>query len=249
MPKAFFMRQSLLVTFALGLAGCTVHPSETPDLTGPSSFARSLSVTATPDNVTADGSQSAIVATLRDANGAPIAGAPLQVSIAVGNAVVEFGSLSARTIYTDANGRAAAVYVAPVASPFFAGGPPTVVAIHVTPIGNNFDTAVSERATIQVTPPPVPVPQTGAPTAAVTYSPSAPKAGQVVAFDATGSQPGPGRTIASYFWDFGDGRVNDEHGDDASHAYAAAGTYVVVLGVVDDLGRISSTFKTIVVTP
>ena len=83
----------------------------------------------------------------------------------------------------------------------------------------------------------------------MTYSPGAPKVGQLVAFDASTSQAGAGHTIANYFWDFGDGRPNDEHGSDASHAYPAAGTYTMVLGVIDELGRIASTFNTVVVTP
>ena len=67
-------------------------------------------------------------------------------------------------------------------------------------------------------------------------------------FDASGSQPAAGHSIVSYFWDFGDGRLNDEHGNDASHAYAAAGTYTMVLGVTDEAGHSNSTFKQIVVS-
>jgi len=243
------MRQILLVSLALGLAGCTVHPMETPGLTGPSEFARSLSVTATPDSITQDGSQSTVVATLLDVNGAPISGAPLQVTITVGSTPVEFGSLSSRTIYTGANGKATVQYAAPIASAFFAGGPPSYVSITVTPVGSNYETAVPQHALIKVTPPPVPTSDVGAPSALVTYLPVAPKVGQVISFDASGSQPAAGHTIATYFWEFGDGRPNDEHGVDASHAYGAAGTFTMVLGVVDELGRIGRSFNYITVTP
>jgi len=245
MPKVFLMRLSLFATFALGLAGCTMHPTDTPALTGPSSFARALSVTASPDNIVADGSQSTIVATLRDSSGAPVSNVALEVSLDNGSV----GSLSSRTIYTDANGRATVFYFAPVTTAFYAGTPAKVVSVSVTLIGTNYDTAIPQHATIKVTPPPVPATELGAPTAAVAYSPSAPKVGQVVLFDASASKASTGYTITKYFWDFGDNQVNDEHGSDASHAYSAAGTYVMVLGVVDELGRIDSEFKSITVTP
>jgi PKD domain len=250
MPKAFLMRQLLLAVVALGLAGCTVRKTDIPDVTGPSTFAVSLSVQATPDNITADGSQSSVVASVVDANGAGVANVPLQVDITtVGDLPVQYGSLSARTIYTGSNGRANAVYAAPVASAFQAGGPPSLVWITVTPIGSNYETAIPQHAAIKVTPPPVPPPVVGAPTAAVTFTPTSPKVGQLVVFDATASQAGPGHTLVTYFWDFGDGLPNEEHGDDASHAYVAAGRYTMILGVADELGRISSTFNTIVVAP
>ena len=35
------------------------------------------------------------------------------------------------------------------------------------------------------------------------------------------ASPPPATRSSSYFWDFGDGRLNDEHGNDASHAYAS----------------------------
>jgi PKD repeat protein len=68
-------------------------------------------------------------------------------------------------------------------------------------------------------------------------------------FEAISSQAAPGHSIRDYFWDFGDGLPQSEEGHDASHIYEAAGTYTMVLGVVDDVGRIGSIFKTIVVSP
>ena len=157
--------------------------------------------------------------------------------------------MSSRTIYTGANGKATVQYAAPIASPFFAGGPPSYVSITVTPVGSNYETAVPQHALIKVTPPPVPAAEVGAPSAVVTYLPAAPKVGQLISFDASASQAESGHTITTYFWEFGDGRPNEEHGVDASHAYAAAGTYTMVLGVVDDLGRVGRSFNYIAVTP
>ena len=67
-------------------------------------------------------------------------------------------------------------------------------------------------------------------------------------FDASSSQAAAGRRIVTYAWDFGDNQANDEHGSDASHPYTSAGSYTVVLGVVDDLGRVGSSIRTIAVT-
>jgi PKD repeat protein len=221
----------------------------TPDLAGPSLFARSLSVTATPDSIVADGSQSTIVATLVDTGGGPISGVPLQVVIEVGGVSADFGSLSSRTVYTGSNGKAQVTYAAPVMSGILAGTPAKEVWIYVTQVGSNYETVVKQHATIKVTPPPVPPPVLGAPQAGVTYVPSGPKVGQLVTFDASSSLAVAPHSITSYFWDFGDAQPNEEHGVDASHAYMAAGTYTAVLAVIDDVGRSSATFKTIVVTP
>jgi PKD repeat protein len=70
----------------------------------------------------------------------------------------------------------------------------------------------------------------------------------VISFNAAASQPATGRSLVTYVWDFGDNKVNDEHGSDASHAYFSAGTYTMVLGVVDDAGKVGSSIHTIVVT-
>jgi PKD repeat protein len=61
--------------------------------------------------------------------------------------------------------------------------------------------------------------------AAFTFSPPAPKAGDVVTFDGTSSTGSP----ANYSWDFGDGITGS--GATAQHAYPSAGTYTVKLDV------------------
>jgi hypothetical protein len=249
MSKTLLLRSSLLVSLTIGFAGCTVHPNgAAPDLAGPSSFGHLLTLTASPDNITADGSMSTVTATLIGPDGKPMAGVPLQLSMAVSQTPIDWGYLSSRTIYTDSTGQAKAAYFSPVMTGFFAGTPGQEVAIVATPVGSNFVTAIPVNAFIKVTPPPVPILGVDSPVAAVTYAPSTPKVGDNIVFDASGSQPAAGHSIVSYFWDFGDGRLNDEHGNDASHAYAAPGTYTMVLGVTDEAGHSGSTFKSIVVT-
>jgi len=71
------------------------------------------------------------------------------------------------------------------------------------------------------------------PVASFTWTPSIPKVGETVTFDASASTSG-GVTILSYEWGFGDG----EHATEktVTHTYTTAGTYTVTLNVTDSLG-------------
>jgi PKD repeat protein len=75
----------------------------------------------------------------------------------------------------------------------------------------------------------------GSPTAVFTFSPTTPGVNQNVNFNASASTAGPGHTIASYSWNFGDGGTAALV--TTTHAFAAAGTYVVTLTVTDDIGQ------------
>jgi hypothetical protein len=193
---------------------------------------------------------SVITATVLDPNAKPISGVALQASISVSGTSVDYGDLSQRTVYTNTDGQAKITYFSPIMTGFFAGTPGREVWVTMVPVGQNFLTAVPVHAVIKVTPPPVPRLGVDTPIADVTYTPTSPSVGQLVVFDASTSTPAPGHSIVSYFWDFGDARpyANDEHGNDASHAYVAPGSYTMVLGVTDEAGHSSSTFKTIVVS-
>lgn len=76
----------------------------------------------------------------------------------------------------------------------------------------------------------------GAPVAVVTLSPLSPAPGQVVFFSAEDSRAVGGRRIVEYRWDFGDGSET-AGGPTTSHAYAAAGEFVVRLAVTDSGNR------------
>lgn len=81
------------------------------------------------------------------------------------------------------------------------------------------------------------------PTAEFTFSPTAPRVGQQVNFNASASIA-PNSRIVSYSWDFGDGTPVVTVGEATiAHAYATAATYNVTLVVTDAVGR-SSTGKT-----
>jgi PKD repeat protein len=77
--------------------------------------------------------------------------------------------------------------------------------------------------------------------AAFTVSPTSPLVGQTVNFSGTTSVVPPGRSIASYQWDFGNGQFGG--GETATAVYNVAGTYTVVLKITDDLGTVATTSK------
>jgi chitodextrinase len=71
------------------------------------------------------------------------------------------------------------------------------------------------------------------PTATFTVSPTPAPVNVDVFFNATASRAvGPGRTLVSYAWAFGDGSTGS--GVTVSHRYGGAGTFSVVLTVTDD---------------
>jgi PKD repeat protein len=83
------------------------------------------------------------------------------------------------------------------------------------------------------------------PTAGFTASPDNPGVNQQVFFDANASQASPGRTIARYDWNFGDGGFGS--GVTESHRYNRAGVFTVTLTVTDSAGKTGTSTKTITV--
>ena len=78
-----------------------------------------------------------------------------------------------------------------------------------------------------------------APTAAFTFSPTAPTAGQTVFFNASASTAAAGRTIVAYTWNFGTS-TGTVGGKIVSRVFNSAGTYTVTLTVRDDAGQTST---------
>lgn len=84
------------------------------------------------------------------------------------------------------------------------------------------------------------------PTAAFTFSPSAPRRGQAVSFDASTSRAASGRAIATYAWNFDDGAI--AFGVTTQHAFNTNGTFQVRLTVTDDIGQTSSVTQAVTVS-
>jgi len=242
-------RASALILVALTTA--CVHQDEAPSPIGPSEFALSVAITATPDSISQDGaSQSAIVVLARGPNGAPISGVPVRLDIAVGGVVQDFGRLSAKNIATDSTGRASAVYTAPPAPPPSAGGSGSLVTIMATPTSSNFQTAVSQTVDIRLVPTGVILPPGQTPTPSFVYTPSSPLVNVAVKFDGSlscaTSDPCTSTTgIASFQWNFGDGTT--AAGMIASKTFRANSTYSVTLTVTNDRGIAASSTQDVTV--
>lgn len=269
MTRAFLSRFLLLAACVLAFHGCTVKQTETPPLAGPSEFALSFGVTATPDAISQDGGSSSTIA-LRafDVNGKPKSGVTFRLDIFVGTTPVDYGGLSTKSVTTNGDGRATAVYTAPAPQPagsnlpscspsiFSYSLPGGCVRIVATPIGSGFFSQNNQGVEIHLIPMGVILPPAFTPTARFSFTPSAPSANSPVAFNAAlscaGSSDGTatgcaasGQSLVSYVWNFGDGSSGS--GQTVSHSFATAQTYNVTLTVTNDRGIAASTTQPITV--
>jgi PKD repeat protein len=235
-----------MVGSALALSGCTVHKQATPSLTGPSELGTSITISVSPDVLTQDGaSQSLVTITARNSNGQPFPNLQLRAEISVGGIVTDFGSLSARTLVTDASGRAFLIYTAPPA-PALVVGNGTMVDIRVTPSGTNADNDNSRVASIRLVPPNTigPPPSSLLPS----FTAPAPNVGDTAFFSATVvDSKGVDATnqVASFQWSFGDGGAAS--GKTATHTFTRVGTFPVMLTITDSLGRVAFVTQSVTV--
>jgi PKD repeat protein len=262
MIKGLGFSSAILAVIAT-MTACTVQQQDIPPLVGPSELGLSVNISATPDSISHDGaSQSSIVVTARDANGAALAGQPFRLDILTEEGPADYGTLSGKTIVTGSDGRAIAVYTAPpapgpgeplgvcVGAPFSPVTAGACVQIAATAIGSNFQNASGHAVTLHLVPVGVILPPAQTPTAAIVITPSSAVPGQTVLFDGTGSCPTPEPCsspdgIVSYAWSFGDGDTGS--GPTVAHDYDAAGTYTVTLTVTNNRGKAASKTSTITI--
>ncbi len=223
-----YLTHAFVLMTAVLAAACTMTDSSAPPLTGPSEMSLALTMTATPDVLSLDGfSQTLITVEARDTNGQLVPNVPLRVEILADGQPVDFGTISARTLVTNSNGRATFTYTAPSCC----GGSIPNLQIGVTPTGNDASTHIRRVISVRLVPPNV----IGAPpTAAFTFVPAGPAAFTDVRFDGSSSTPGLGAFITSYAWDFGDGTGGT--GVAPTHQYRSVGTFVVKLTVTNSNG-------------
>jgi PKD repeat protein len=234
---------SVVVLAALALAACTTKKQETPPLSGPSELSTAITLTVSPDVVTQDGvSQSLVQITARDANGQPLRNLSLRADIAVSGVLVDFGRLSARSVVTDANGRASLVFTAP--PPPAGPVPATEVQIVVTPMETDYANAAPRWVSIRVVPGGTTVPPRGSVTPDFTFTPAAPNDNEPVLFDASASKSSTG-TIVQWLWNFDDGSTGS--GERVTHAFRSPGTKNVRLTVIDSIGASESITKSVTI--
>jgi PKD repeat protein len=89
------------------------------------------------------------------------------------------------------------------------------------------------------------------PVANFSFSPTQPRAGQLVSFDATVSTAPPGRSVARHEWNFGDNSpVLAGVEPRPTHTYGTPGTYVVTLTVIDSANaRSLAVTKSVTIAP
>jgi PKD repeat protein len=108
----------------------------------------------------------------------------------------------------------------------------------------------SGGATAQLTPVSLQVGSAGSNgQAAFTITPTAPRVGQQVVFNASTSQPSTGGTIVNYRFSYGDGTVEDSANPVQSHTYGAAGTTTVTVETRDSNGKTSTATQTLTIAP
>jgi len=242
-------RPVALAAALLTSASCTVQDTEIPGLTGPSDYALSVSMTATPDVINQDGvSQSSVIVVAHGPDGRPLAGLGVRIDIMVDGTVVDYGTLSGKNVVTNAEGRASAVYTAPGAPPLGASAPYRVVTIAARPVGSNYENTTAATADIRLNTPGVIIPPADAPIPSFTASPGSPSVGTEVFFDASASTPGAGASsIVNYQWAFGDGNSGSGPHPEIGHVFTLPGDYTVRLTVTNDRGVSAQTTRTLTV--
>jgi PKD repeat protein len=242
MPFAYLRRAAIALAL-LASAGCTVKDTEAPSLSGPSGLALSLRVNAIPDSISQDGgSQSSVRVTAIGPDGKGISALPLRLDMFVNGVPQDYGTLSSRSVVTNSDGVATAVYTSPP-SPIngvfgtCSGLPGNCVSIVATATATNFSTANPEQALIRLVPIGVILPPAGVPTAQFTISPTPVNFNIASIFDASASTPGSGASaITSYAWTFGDG--SSASGKVVTHTFVAStspgNAYNVTLTVTND---------------
>src|ERR1041385_5764761 len=226
---------AIVAAASLTFAGCSLDKQEMPALSGPSEFALSLSMTATPDSIPRDGSsQSVVTITARDVAGRPVVGQ--RISLSLGSSAPTGAALSESEVVTASTGQATVVVTAPQS------GSTGNIVVTAIPVGINGGNATTHMLQILASP------QNGtAPTAAFSFSPSSPDVGQTVTFNASSTQDeGAACSNCTFFWDFGgDGTAT---GMIVTHAFSSGGSFVVRLTATDSGGTSNTTQQTVSVS-
>ena len=233
------VRAVVLLAVTVGIAACGIESQEAPSLIGPSGFGQSVTLNAVPDRLPRDGrSQAVVTLTVRNESGQAVSGQ----RVTLGSNV---GSLTQTDVVTDREGRATFTVTAPPP-----GSTGNTIEVFATPVGGNFDDAVTRSLTIGVTGPSnsaAPVPEFTINSTPATGTPAPVDVLSTVVFDATPTtdEGVPCLERCSYAWDFG-GEASAS-GRIVSYQFKQATTHTVRLTVTDPGGTSASVSRTIVV--
>jgi PKD repeat protein len=214
-------------------AACTLENQERPALSGPSELGLAISMTASPDQLPRDGSsQSVVTLTARDPQGRPVAGQRLTLSLPVNSP--SGAALSATDVVTNAGGQVVFTVNAPIA------GSLGNITIYAVPFGTDANNNSIRTIAIDALPQnsTVPVPS-------FIFTPNGPEVGQLVTFDASGTQDEgrPCTDQCTFAWDFG--TEGTATGRIVTHTFQAGGSIVVTLKVTDSANTVGTSQRTI----
>ena len=265
-----FVATAAALAAGIAIAGCVVHQTDAPGLSGPSQLALTLTLTATPDSIAENGGdQSVIRITAIGPDGQPVPNVALRMDTLGDGIAFDIGTLSSKNLITNSSGVATVTFTAPAAIPgSFVGScqgtaisEPNIgscVVIRATPTASNFapTSLQPQSVTVRMVPPGIILPPVKTPKAAFTFLPSSPLASQPVSFDASASCSEVDSTgacvaasttsIVSYAWTFGDGGSGT--GRQTTHAYSSGGTFVATLTVTNSTGGSASTSQSVTLT-
>ena len=220
---ATFHRGAVIVAIAALASSCTVDKQELPTLAGPSGFAMSLQVSASPQILARDGSSMSTITVLaRNPDGTPLNGRRLRL-------IATAGTLAQTEVSTTGSGMASTAYIAPGKNEDV-----NAVTIFVDPIeaGDRASTH-STSVILEVLGPDIPVPS-------FSFTPTAPAMFELVRFDASASTFGgqPCGSACTYDWTFPDGSTDT--GRFPSKRFESQGPQLVTLTVTSPVGTYRS---------
>jgi PKD repeat protein len=239
----------LFVLAAWVLCGaCLLDNPEAPELAGPSTAARSITIRAIPDAIVSDGfSSSVIEAVMHGPNGELVSGATILFEIQAGGLFLDLGNLAPLngprplaggveagpvSDVTDGDGVARARYWAPFRTD---QENDTTVTIAARESGTNSRGANFAQADIFLRAANRPsFPGTGACGFIVEPQDVAYKVGDQIFFTATQLTGATLQPIARYEWDFGDNSAR-RSGRDSGHVYTSANSYTVTLFTTESI--------------
>jgi PKD domain-containing protein/invasin-like protein len=237
----------------LALGGCGLDEVQIPDLEGPSELGLSITLTADPDIVVADGfSTSVIRATVRDQNGKPVTSRDIFFAISdesgtfadIGILRSSNGPGTGATVRTDGQGVAQVIYESPVRTDFTAQ---SSVLVSARAVGSDFNGQIYRTVRIELrsAEPRLFPPRAGnaPPTCGFVVEATSGscqgvpqvctvRANSTVLFQTTSSDSDG--TIVRYQWFFGDGTVS--YAPDTNHVFRTPDTYTVTHLVTDNNG-------------